>query len=111
MIPNKIASIAVCIALSVVLGCGGGSATKAGPKGPVDGAQLIGTTWKDAESVSYTFKDAKNVDVTTPSQPTPIEGTYTVEQGVVNIDAMMIKRDGTWDGKSLVFDDKPLTKQ
>ncbi|MBI5094806.1 MAG: hypothetical protein HZB26_20505 [Candidatus Hydrogenedentes bacterium] len=73
---------------------------------------MVGTSWLDPGSNTvYTFKDGATLEVKLSAAPQPVQGPYSVENGVISGATGMQSFDGTWDGKSVTMRGKALTKQ
>ena len=97
-------------AVALTAGCSGGNRLEA-PANAGTAQDLAGTTWTEPESsTTYSFLDDANVDVNKPGLAQPMQGTFAVDSGVVDISIGLKTLAGTWDGKVLVIEDKTLTK-
>ncbi|NIA14617.1 MAG: hypothetical protein GWP08_11105 [Nitrospiraceae bacterium] len=77
---------------------------------PMAAADLVGTVWS-YDGMTITFKDDSNLllkgGVVDGVAPEGLEGTYSLKDGIIEVNAMNITKTGTFDGKTMVVDGKP----
>ena len=75
---------------------------------------LAGTTWL-YDGITVVFRDETALllkgGMITELAPNGLEGTYTLENGVMKAQVMDQTVSGTFDGASLVVDGKPAVRQ
>ena len=97
------------LAIALLAGCGG--STLKAPENAGTAQDLAGTRWTEPESnTTYSFVDDADVDVNIPNLPEPMLGSFTVNNGIINVSIGLKTQSGTWDGSELVIEGKPLTR-
>lgn len=88
-----------------------GAATAATGAGPMTAEDLVGTVWA-YDGMTITFTDDSKLllkgGVVDDVAPEGLEGTYTLENGIIEVSAhtVGITKSGTFDGTTMVVDGK-----
>ena len=108
--------VAICLTVAALaagpfMGCGKNDVNLDAPKNAGTAQELSGTSWTEPKSnVTYSFVDESNVDVVNPQLGDPIQGTFAVNNGILDLTLGLKTLNGTWDGKSLVVEGKTLVR-
>ena len=102
-------AVAVCLAAcssdkddsNATLGGDSSSTVTAG----ADDNGLVGTVWA-MEDMTITFNEAPNFHVKGGMAGDGVNGTYSIEDEIVNVKIADLELGGTWDGANLVVDGK-----
>ena len=112
MTKNTIVPFAALLSVAFIYGCGGKTSVVTAPTTAGDPAALVNTSWRNpTTNAVYTFKDASTVEVAYLQASGPVQGTYTVKNGVIDITVGFQSLTATWNGKVVSMHGKALIKQ
>jgi hypothetical protein len=75
------------------------------PENPGTAEELAGTTW-EVEGYVLAFEEPPEVHISGEAVPFPggVDGSFSVENGIIRVGALGRSHEGTWDGVNLVFE-------
>lgn len=102
------------LGLLAATGCGSSNTDGVveAPSTAGDPAALVGTVWTNPEDqTQFAFSANGAMQMSNPAAGGVIvPGNYTVENGIISVNAGFQSIDGSWDGQKLIMNGVELTK-